>query len=201
MDDSEASYPQVMYANSSAFAPRGSRANIIEEENSTISVFELMNHSNLWAELRGVSQSLNLVPSSTEEGSGYPSVSKYSFSALPPSMKQDMKDMIVRVLESRTLLPEEVLLACQTRPWENAPPSWAEVRAYCTKDVVITLLCELVTEGIVQIVQAFGMEWTVKDWNPRYKLASNTKNENVAPPPQANTRCMKIAKPWKRPVA
>jgi hypothetical protein len=113
-------------------------------------------------------------------------------------MKQDMKDMIVRALGDRTLLPEEVLLETQCRQWSNAPPSWAEVRAYCTKDLVITLLCELVTEGTVQLVQAFGAEWTVKDWNPRYKLASTGTNENVAPPPKSNTRCMKISKPWKR---
>ena len=194
-EDSELGYPVVSYANSSAFAPRGSRANIIEEEGSRI--FDLMNHSSLWAELRGASQPF--YPSAVESaGFGKPFQPKHTFETLPRNMKQDMIDMILQALGNKTLLGEEVLLECQCRQWDNAPPSWAEVRSYCTKDIVITLLCGLVTEGKVQLIQAFGTDWTIKDWNPRYRLASNPRNENAAPPAPSKSKCMKIAKPWKR---
>lgn len=199
VDESELAYPQVMYANSSAFAPRGSRANIIEEESNGISVFELMNHSNLWTELRGANPPVS--PGSSFDSAGFISSSqtKYPFITLPSTTKQDMKDMIVRVLETRTLLPEEVHLECHSKKWDDAPASWAEIRAHCTKDLVITLLCELVTEGTVEIVQAFGAEWTIKDWNPRYRLAMTARNGNGATvSAKPSTHCMKISKPWKR---
>ena len=193
--DSEGGYPVVSYSNSSAFAPRGSRANIIEDEGSRI--FDLMNHSSLWAELRGASQPF--YPSAVESaGFGKPFQPKHTFETLPRNMKQDMIDMILQALGNKTLLGEEVLLECQCRQWDNSPPSWAEVRSYCTKDIVIALLCGLVTEGKVQLIQAFGTDWTVKDWNPRYRLASNARNENSAPPAPSKSKCMKIAKPWKR---
>lgn len=200
-EDSESGYPTVKYANSSAFAPRGSRANIIEEDNSQVSVFDIMHHSSLWAELRGSSQPYdhnNNTNSLESAGFGKPFLPKYSFETIPRDMKQDMKDMILQALTNKTLLGEEVLLECQCRQWDNAPPSW-EIRAHFTKDSVITLLCELVKEGKVQLVQTFGRDWTVKDWNPRYRRSNVSNIENAAPV-ALKSRCMKIAKPWKRHI-
>ena len=199
-EDSECGYPTVKYANSSAFAPRGSRANIIEEDTSQVSVFDIMQHSSLWAELRGASQPYDSDNTNSWESAGFgkPFLPKYSFETIPREWKQDMKDMVLQALANKTLLGEEVLLECQCRPWDNAPLS-PEFRAYFTKDTVITLLCELVKEGKVQLVQTFGKDWTVKDWNPRYRRSNVSNIENAAPV-ALKSRCMKIAKPWKRHV-
>lgn len=190
-DDSESAYPTVMYATSSAFAPRGSRANIIEDDNHQLSVFDLMQHSNLFAELRGACQPFN---SSNADSSGFgrPFAPKYSFDAVPRNMQQYLKLLILESLGNTSLLGEEVAQECQSRQRENE-----EARSYCNKDIVITLLCELVREGKVQLVQAFERDWTVKDWNPRYRLVPNTTSENAAHQ-MPKSRCMKISKPWRK---
>jgi len=193
-EDSECAYPTVSYANSSAFAPRGSRANIIEEDNDTFSVFTLLHHSTLWANLRGSSQPYKANPTESA-GFGKPFLPKYSFETLPLNIKHDMKEMILSSLDNKSLLSEEILLECQCRQWNNAPPSWSQARAYCTKDAVITLLCELVKEGKLQLVQAFGKDWTTQDWNPRYCRVSTNEN---ATPPEPKSRCLRISKPWKK---
>ncbi|CAB9503547.1 CW-type Zinc Finger [Seminavis robusta] len=203
IEDSETGYPTVKYANSSAFAPRGSRANIIEEENNQPSVFDIMHHSSLWAELRNACQPYNASscgPSSSSAGFGKPFLPKYAVETIPREIRQDLKDIICRALGSKTLLGEEVVLECQCRQLPNVKPSWQEIRSCCTKDTVITLLCELVKEGRVKIVQAFGCDWTVQDWNPRYRLVNSSK-ENAEPvasvAPLKKSRCLKMAKPWK----
>lgn len=190
-DDSESAHPTVMYAASSAFAPRGSRANIIEDDNHHLSVFDLMQHSNLFTELRGACQPVNS-SNSDSIGFGRPFAPKYSFDAVPRNMRQDLKLLILESLGDTSLLGEEVAQECQSRRCENE-----EARSYCTKDIVITLLCELVREGKVQLVQAFGRDWTVKDWNPRYRLSINTPFENAAHQ-MPKSRCMKISKPWRK---
>jgi hypothetical protein len=90
----------------------------------------------------------------------------------------------------------------QSRQWENVQEAWVEVRAFCSIDVVITALCELVKECRVDCVQSLGPNWTVKDWNPRYRRAKGVDADKDVQPKTANanqsSRCMKIAKPWKR---
>jgi len=194
-DDPDLGYPTVAYANSSVYAPRGSRTNIIEDESDRVSVFDLMNHSNLWAELRAASRPCDAIEDTAGFGDEF--APKYIIETLPSHIKSDMKKLILKALGNKTLLGEEVLLECQCRQFPGAPSSWAEARAYCTKNTVVILLCELVREGKVQLVQSFGENWTIKDWNPRYRLAVKPSNDKPSPPAPRQSKCMKIAKPWK----
>jgi hypothetical protein len=190
--------PTVMYANSSAFVSRSKSAFV--EETEEMSVLELMAHSNLWAELRGVAQ-----PSAVTSGGitvKPQRVPFYSFDSLPSSKKEALKDLLLHSLDSKTLTGDEVLLEVQARQWENVQEVWVEVRSYCSLDVVITALCELVKEDRVDCVQSLGPNWTVKDWNPRYRRAKGVDADKGVQPKTENahqsSRCMKIAKPWKR---
>jgi len=189
--------PSVNYADSSAFVSRSSKFSNTDE-NDEMSVFELMSHSNLWAELRGVAQP----PLVTSGASTVKKPLFYSFDSIPSHKKEALKEMLLDSLASKTLTGYETLLEVQCREWENAPVAWAEIRAYCSYDVVVTALCELVKEGKVVCVQSLGPNWTVKDWNPRYKCAkaSNFDSGEQSKPLNAHesSRCMKIAKPWKR---
>jgi hypothetical protein len=190
--------PSVMYANSSAFVSRSKSAFV--EETEEMSVLELMSHSNLWAELRGVAQ-----PSAVTSGGvavKQQRVPFYSFDSLPSPNKDALKDLLLHSLDSKTLTGDEVHLDVQGRQWENVPEAWLEIRSFCSLDVVITALCELVKEGKVDCVQSLGPNWTVKDWNPRYRRAREIDADRGVQPKPVNahqsSRCMKIAKPWKR---
>jgi hypothetical protein len=196
-DDDDAP-PTVMYANSSAFVSRSKSA--FMEETEEMSVLDLMSHSNLWAELRGIAQ-----PSAVTSGGIAVKPQRtpfYSFDSLPSPKKEALKDLLLYSLDSKTLTGHEVLLEVQSRQWENVQESWVEVRAFCSIDVVITALCELVKECRVDCVQSLGPNWTVKDWNPRYCRAKGLGADKDVLPKTANanqsSRCMKIAKPWKR---
>jgi hypothetical protein len=189
--------PTVMYANSSAFVSRSKSAFV--EETEEMSVLELMAHSNLWAELRGVAQ-----PSAVTSGVAVKPQRTpfYSFDSLPSPKKEALKELLLHSLDSKTLTGDEVLLEVQGRQWENVQESWVEVRSFCSLNVVITALCELVKEDRVDCVQSLGPNWTVKDWNPRYRRAKGVDADKGVQPKTANahqsSRCMKIAKPWKR---
>jgi len=205
-DDSDAP-PTVMYANSTAFVSRFSKSNQTLDENSGMNVFELMSHSRLWQELRGNAQGLNgNIP-------GKPLRAPfYSFDTLPVNLRQSMKDLILHALGTQTLTGDEVLLEAQCRNWDNVPKGWAASRAYCSINVVVTALCDLVKEGVVECVQSnMGENWDISQWNPRYRrakpledvtmgtaLPTSSSPTSILASGDGTTRCMKISKPWKR---
>ena len=205
-DDSDAP-PSVMYANSTAFVSRSSKSNQTLDENDGMNVFELMSHSRLWQELRGNAQILNgNIP-------GKPLRAPfYSFDTLPVNLRQSMKDLILHALGTQTLTGDEVLLEAQCRNWDNVPKGWAASRAYCSINVVVTALCDLVKEGVVECVQSnMGDNWDISQWNPRYRrakpledvtmdtaLPTSSSPTSILVSGDETTRCMKISKPWKR---
>lgn len=182
------SYPKVMYANSSVFMPRLSnaqKANAPDVEKK-LSLFELMNHSNLWAELRAASN----MAQPDKLGS---SVVNASYDSLSDDLKQTMKEMVLHAIGSGTLACDEVLLEAQCRKWTNVPETWAELRASCTIDKIEGALRDLVANGSVEtvVVEGSGGPITLK-----YR-----RTASVSAPVQTevkSTRCMKLAKPWKK---
>ena len=208
-DDPDAP-PTVMYANSTAFNARSSRSsnNNSADENEGMTVLELMSHSRLWKELRG-----ETLPDSSESGNKPARDPFYSFDTLPVEMRQSMKDIILHALGNKTLTGDQVLLEAQCRNWDNAPEGWKAARAYCSINVVVTALCELVKEGVVDCIQKIGPEWEIKHWNPLYRRAkprsstSGGATVDASPAVGAHavmeseskpTRSLKISKPWKR---
>ena len=180
--------PKVMYANSSVFMPRTSNAqksNAADDE-KRVSLFELMSHSNLWAELRAASNLAEL----DKLGS---SIVNSSYDSLSAEMKQTMKQMVLHAIGALTLACDEVLLEAQCRQWTSVPQEWADLRASFTIDKVEGALCDLVADRIIESV----VDETQSDLSTRkYRRVSakmSTENKEARP-----TRCMKIAKPWKR---
>jgi hypothetical protein len=118
-----------------------------------------------------------------------------SFDDLSVEMKRTMKQLILHALGSGTLACHEVLLEAQCRPWSGVPQEWAEIRASCTVDIVESALLRLVADGLVESV-----------WNGANAQMTSQKYRRVSPPtvtPVVSkeitvTRCMKIAKPWKK---
>jgi len=202
-NDDEDAVPTVKYASSSAFVSRA-RNQLVPDENESISVLELMNHSNLWKELRNASY----VRNDPGGGSGLdkpldPSI--YTFDNLPTDIRQSTKDLIVHALGDKTLHSDEIVTETHRGNAENLPAGLSAARPYCTSNVVVTALCELVREGSVECLQKMGPEWTLKDWNPRYRRAKPRRSAaetqaGTPKPAEAHkaSRCMKIAKPWKR---
>jgi hypothetical protein len=195
VSEDDDSTPIVKYANSSAFVSRSKHA----EEEPPLSVFELMNYSNLWAELRA---------NGGMGGNGVivkPNMSAFTFDTLPIEVKQPVKDLILEVLGERTLTGEDVMLGSQNGNWENLSVACLNARPYCTINVVVTALCELVREGILECLREANATWTVADWTPRYRRPSHAllpqtpeEVQSASSLMRMGSRCMKIAKPWKR---
>lgn len=202
-NEDEDAVPTVMYANSSAFVSR-TRNQANSDENESMSVLELMSHSNLWKELRNATHQWNGSNGTSDKPPTNPSF--YTIDTLPNDLRQSAKDLILHALGNKTLCSDEVVVAAQHSNTENMADGWAAARLYCSTNVVVTALCELVKEGAVECLQSMGPDWTVKDWNPRYR---RVKARPVSVEPQdpfskaaadahKSSRCMKIAKPWKR---
>lgn len=199
-NDDEDAPPIVEYANSSAFVSR-TRSNAQANENEGMSVLELMSHSNLWAELRtAAAQPVSSSSTFSKQASLY-----HTYETLPPELQIAVRDLIVHILGEKSLSADEILLELQCRKFEGIPDDWSRVRPCCTVNVVVTTLCELVKEGAVDCLQKMGPNWSVKDWNPRYRRSKPRRVVVAASEPTKpledtlrTSRCMKIAKPWKR---
>jgi len=205
-NDDEFAQPSVMYANSSAFVSRARSQLAGDENESNISVLGLMSHSNLWKQLRNAADQLNGTNGSDKPPSKIQK-SFYTFDTLPNDVRESARDLILYALGDKTLSSDDIVLEAQRSNLENMPEGWSNAQSYCTTNVVVTALCELVKEGTVECLQKFGPGWTVKDWNPRYRRTKtrSTRSDHAQPPPtppasdaHKASRCMKIAKPWKR---
>lgn len=205
-NDDEDAIPTVMYANSSSFVSRG-RNSASADEGDRMSVLDLMSHSNLWNELKSAAQpfvdraaGVDLVAMRNRG-----SFSCYTYQTLPVEVRGSTRELILRVLGDRTLSSDDIIREAKTLQAENIPGSLALARPFCTTTVVVTALCELAKEGSVECLQKMGPNWSIKDWDPRYRRAKvriavepKSKHQAAAKQHQAASRCMKIAKPWKR---
>ena len=201
--DEDEAPTKVLYADSGAFVSRGGRPFIAADENDGMSVLELMSHSQLWQDLRSAPNPLN-VPSSSSILTNPVRLASYTYHTLPPDIQQPVKDFLLYVLDTGTFVGDDVVRRARSFNLDSIPENLRQVPPFCTENVVITTLCELVKEGKVDCVQKIGANWTMKDWCPHYRRA-----QKRAPPPEVRSsravasrkrtsRCMKIAKPWKR---
>jgi hypothetical protein len=140
-----------------------------------MSLFDLMNHSNLWAELRAAAKLDK--PGSISVNAAYEHLSDET--------KATMKEIALHAMGSDALACDEVLLEAQCRQWTDVPEEWAEMRASCTIENIHGAIHDLVVEGRVEAV-ADGTEEDIS-CGPKYRRVSVPRL----------TRCMKIAKPWK----
>ena len=173
-----------------------------------MSVFELMSHSQLWRELRAVPPLL--VPCNQSVLTDPVQLSSFTYHTLPRDIQQPMKDFLLHVLDSGTFAGDEVVCRAKATVPDTLPEAMRKARPFSTENVVITTLCELVKEGKVDCVQKIGANWTMNDWSPHYRRSvkrttskaplkdsvSRTPKSRVAH--KRDSRCMKIAKPWKR---
>ena len=174
------SYPKVMYANSSVFMPRLSNAQKAHAPDieQKMSLFDLMNQSNLWAELRASSNEQPDKPGSADVDSEYDDLSD--------EMKGIMKDIALHAIGSGgTLGCDEVLLEAQCRQWNDVPREWAEARASCTIERIQGAIRDLLVDGRIEAISD----------NKKGDISAAPKYRRVSA--ARPTRCMKISKPWK----
>jgi CW-type Zinc Finger len=189
---------KVLYADSSVYISRG-RSNNTSEDNVGMSMLELMSHSHLWRELRGANQA-------TGNGllNSQVNMNAYTFDTLPLDVQRAMKDYMLHVLDVGTFSGDDIVNLAKQPAVDSLPEALRKARMYCTENVVITTLCQLVKEGKVDCIQKITNTWPIREWNPLYRRAM----KRVPPPVVAQTskprkttprvsRFMKISKPWK----
>jgi hypothetical protein len=194
IDEIENPYPTVMYSKSSAFLPRTSNFNkAVTVDEKTTSVFDVMSNSELWVELRGAAQPMNV----TSGGSfGQPYQKEcYRYENLAGDMKNTWRELVLYALGLGTLTGDEVLLEAQDRQWEDMPTEWLELRSYCTADIVVNTLLQLVRDGQVEMTCSRESHLPMDQWVPKYRKVRRRREADEA---VTASRCMKISKPWKK---
>ena len=202
-DDNEAP-PTVMYASSSAFLSR-SKAHQQCEESQQPSILDIMTQSHLWKELHGTADE------QTSGGTSVKQMPLYSFDMLPTKHKEAMKDLALNCVATQTLTGDEVHAEIEARNWEeNVPQGWTAVRGYCTVNILVMALCQLVKEGILECVQKKVVTGEgLQDWDLAYRRAKSysqailpVASRGICGPELSmdddQPRCSKFSKPWKR---
>lgn len=190
----ETTAPVVMYSNSSAFVSRSSLKNAAaEQESKAMSFFDRMSKTCLWKQHAETS----LFPTQ--------SLASYTFDSLPQGMKRTMKELLLKVIgndSERLYTGDQIMVdAKSVGQEENVSDECLRVRPYCTKNVVVTALCQLVREGSIECVQH---TWAADSWDPLYRRAPSKSSTpqpttgNTSLAERKRSRCMKISKPWKR---
>uniref|UniRef100_A0A7S3P6X2 CW-type domain-containing protein n=1 Tax=Amphora coffeiformis TaxID=265554 RepID=A0A7S3P6X2_9STRA len=180
----------VMYANSSAFICRG-KLNSQSDENDAPTVLDLMTRSHLWTELEK-SQPKSAVP--------------LLFDALSTQARESMKDIVLHCLGDQTMTGEQLHERVRDRDWESAPLGWAAVRKYCSENMIVMAMCDLVKMGVLECFRVDGPFPNGQLWTLCYRRANahGVGAPAAAVSPEADQsdtgsrRCMKFAKPWKR---
>lgn len=195
----EGEFPTVQYTNSSLFLPR-SKVGLIEDK-AKVRVLDMLTDSQLWDELNAAAEDRKR--GAKKAMLGYPN--------LPKDVKEAVKDLFLNALSTRTLTGDEVFSEAMNRDWTNAPEGWIAAKSYCCVNTAIVALCELVKEGVLEVVQDKGPKWSnFEHWEPKYRRAKHC-SPTVAQlwPVKASTssnaatsepisRCFKISKPWKK---
>ena len=193
IDEIENPYPTVMYSKSSAFLPRTSNFNkAVTVDEKTTSVFDVMSNSELWVELRGAAQPLNVISGGNY---GQPYKRECRYENLPGDMKNSWRELVLYALGLGTLTGDEVLLEAQDHQWEDMPTEWLEMRSYCTADIVVNTLLQLVRDGQVEMTCSRESHLSMDQWVPKYRKVRRRREADEA---VTASRCMKISKPWKQ---
>jgi hypothetical protein len=183
-------YPTVMYSKSSAFLPRTSnfnKATVVEDSGPT--VFDVLSSTNLWAELR------NAADPTTVTSMSYQKLPTYD--SLADDTKRLIKEIVLQSLGSLSLTGDQVVYAATTcRQLEDS--SLGELRAYCTADILMNALLDLVQDDLVEMSCNRDLTIPSSQWIPIYRKIPRRREVNEA---MKSSRCMKISKPWKRTVA
>ena len=199
---------KVLYSDSSAFVSCGGRHFLSGSEKEGLSVFEMMSRSQLWRDLRAGPPFD--APSNQNVLTDPVQLSSFTYHTLPRDIQEPMKEFLLHILDSGTFAGDEVVRRANAVVPDSLPEPMRKAQPFSNENVVITTLCELVKEGNVDCVQKIGANWTMKDWSPHYR-----RSLRLAPAPgptslcegrtrkellshKRASRCMKIAKPWKR---
>jgi hypothetical protein len=197
VDDGENPHPAVMYSKSSMFLPKTSNFNktqIVEEPK--VSIFEVLSDSDLWAELRGVGQPMEVF----SDGSiGTLSQKFLSFETLSDAMKQTMREVVLSILGLYVLTGEEIVNEAQQFSWESFPNGLSQIRAYLNADIIINTLLTLVKDGNVEMTCFKDMGKPMTEWIPRYRrVIRSRQNNEIEEAATKSSKSMKISKPWKK---
>ena len=174
--DEDTAPTKVLYSDSSAYMSRG-RPNVSVDDNDNMSVFELMSHSNLWQELRGISSTPShplqpgQIPSTSLFNNDTVRMNAYTYDTLPTDVQESMKELIIRALDNDTLSGDEVVQRMQQQQSTDGPVPVIDeqILPYCTATVIVTTLCDLVKIGTVECIQKIGTSATTDWWTPHYR--------------------------------
>lgn len=195
IDDEENPNPSVMYSKSSMFLPRTSNFNRPPAvEKKTASIFDILSDSELWAELRGVGQPMHGFYD--ESGNSFHKAT--TFDSLPKEMKEVMREVVLEALGAFVLTGDDIINGARLFPWESLSDGLSQIRGYINADIIINTLLGLVKDGIVEMTCFKDPTLPITQWVPRYRKVDRVRREVEAEDALKSSRCMKIAKPWKR---
>lgn len=193
--------PIVKYSNCSAFISR-SKAVSGPEENKGPSFFDIMQNSRFISELRSVQEANSLRRDFGNSDGELSLIFGQTFDSLPQDMKEPVKELVLDALGSSTLSGDEIAKQVKSSSRENISDVYVRALSYCSLNVVITALCALAKDGVLEVVRPNGATWTISNWNPRYRrvlplLTKMSEITHTSELKRKETRFMKISKPWK----
>jgi len=189
--------PTVMYANSSVFQPKGGIHKSVDDDSSTISLFDYMNKSALWKDL----YQYTIQPTWSSSNANDETISNNTQMQSNDENLQSMKAMVFYALGVRKLAATDVLLECQCREWDDL--QWIELRARCTIKSVQLALNALVKDGLIEALPNHssteeGWCGTITYCKIQIGINSTSNKDMNAETRKAGSSCMKISKPWKK---
>jgi hypothetical protein len=200
IEEGEDVAPVVKYSNCCAFISRSKAVSGSEETNGP-SLFDVIQNCSFVSELRSIQEANSITGRYNETDTGDSLIFGQTYDTLPLEMKSHVKKLVLEALSSSAASGEEISEKVNSRNCEPLSDADARALSYCTINVVVTALCALAKEGVVEVVHPSGAMWTTSDWNPRYRvvrLPCAPKLENCKSDFQRkDTRFMKISKPWK----
>jgi len=203
--DEENPHPTTQYSKSSVFMPRLSniqKANAMEEKNSTLSIFDVLRHSNLWEDLRKIEQKQNpgrVLSSSSANSGNISGISQKpkTYNSLSNETKHVMQDVVLQILDLRGMTGEEVVRKIQYYPWDvSTMKNISGIQNLCNADIIVNTLLDLVRDGIVEMA-TLRDDGPMSQWVPKYRKVKTNRAIEAIEAIKAS-RCMKIAKPWKQ---
>lgn len=181
---------KVLYADSSAFVSKGKQNAPLVDETESISVLEVMSKSRLWQDLRTASKAYThgITPESASS-----LIHGYTYDNLPENIQQPMKDFVLKVLGSQVLTGDALVEHGKELSSDLLSDSCKKALPYFTLNVAVTTIYELVKDGTVECVR------NPSDFTTMYRcVVVKRVKPSVKPTVHRVSRCMKIAKPWKR---
>eukprot|EP00536_Pseudo-nitzschia_multiseries_P014529 jgi/Psemu1/262239/estExt_Genewise1Plus.C_7190021 len=198
-NDEENPVPTTQYTKSSAFLPRVSnfhKNNAIEEK--TLNIFDVLQNSNLWDELKRIDRNPPKILSSNFGNiPGYANTTKMikTYACLTNEIKLAMQDVVLQTLEFGCMTADEVIGKAQWFPYETGVSGG--VKGYCNPDIIIHTLLDLVRDGLVEMNTVRDPYLPITEWVPKYRRVGTCRAIEAVEAIKAS-RCMKIAKPWKQ---